>query len=195
MNETIITEVDINKYVIIKWGENLIERCAGESENKFVTKADTYMLTVRPYCSISDDSWTVYGITENNINKHITRTDIVLPKLEINVTGVLLIAEVSKLFFNKSHAELSVIPNVPLDLRLPKTQPKHFQFISGHLSWATTTFVVLLIGIFVIAVGYYIYKTKYQRSEDAVPNFYVPVPAPSASVTFRSDPEEITATI
>ncbi len=190
-NDSIIQEVDINTYVLTTWGEDIMERCAGEVENKFKLKADTYILTVQASCSISGENWTIQGITEKNIHKHIVKALIIVPQ-NINITSVLSSEQISDLFIENPDVELSVIPNVPLDLGLSRAEPKHLQFISGHLSWATTAFVVLLIGIFVIAVGYYLYKTKYQRSGDAVPNFYVPVPAPSASITFRSDPEEIT---
>jgi hypothetical protein len=194
INDSIIQELDINTYVLTTWGEDIMERCAGEIENRFKLKADTYIMTVRASCSISGENWTIQGITEQNIHKHVIKDLIIVPQ-NINITSVLSSEQIPELFIEHPDVELSVIPNVPLDLKLPKTQPKHVHFISGHLSWATTAFVVLLIGIFIIAVGYYMYKTKCHRSGDAVPNLYVPVPAPSASVTFRSDPEELTASI
>jgi hypothetical protein len=192
-NDSLITEVDLNKFVITTWGEAILERCAGEAENKFRLQADTYIMTVRATCSISGENWTVHGISEQNIEKHLVHTQIVIPP-RINVTVVLPEEKIPELFINSPNAERTAIPNIPLSLRFHKPQPDHVNKNSGHLLWATIA-LVLMIGACMIAMVYYVYTTKYRQLEDTILNPYVPVPTPLASITLRSDPEDISAPI
>ena len=57
---TTITEVALNQYVIVTPGECVAHRCTGIHEQPGQLVKGTYILTLKPPCTLSGNDWTVH---------------------------------------------------------------------------------------------------------------------------------------
>jgi hypothetical protein len=175
---TIITEIDINTYVVTTWGDTIIERCAGESERSTLLKANVYTLTVRPTCSIAGKDWEVKGITEKNLKQRLTQLPITMP-VNINITYQIPSDALLNLFPGMSGAELMAVPNVPLDINNPVPGSRQLPSRVQTLARVMVAAILILTLTLLSAVGFYVYR----RYQIKVPTGTIPlyIPAPTTA--------------
>lgn len=156
-NDTIINQVDINSYVVTTWGETIRERCAGKSEKLYSLKADTYMVNVGERCSIKGQGWTVSGIVEKNVKKHLTQKPINVT-VSLNITRLNFDPLPSFKVPNPLN-HLAIVKNVPIDknvLDIPIKVRTYHQPVGVYV----LTGVILLL---IIACGMYLYYVHYYK--------------------------------
>ena len=92
--ESLIYQQVHNHVILVTWGERITEVCSGNSNSEFDLKIGTYQLAWEGGCFLSTAHWTIAGVEQKSMAKHITIlqswniTNFNLPKIigEANFT-------------------------------------------------------------------------------------------------------------
>ena len=148
--ESVIKLVDINQYAIASFGENLVVRCPGETEQHFRMSKGTHNVTCLKPCTISSSGWTVTCIDRMHLARRyvmpkvevttnfnfstnivIEKLKVVLPELALKATPRILQTDISSIL-------------QPLKLKPLTKLPSNISFITYFNAGCTAAFWILI---------------------------------------------------
>ena len=157
---SLITQIDVNSYVLSTWGENIILRCPGKNEQIIPLSLGVCNITCPPDCTISGKHWTANGVKEFHLKKHITMKSITVDR-NIKVLASIQPGNILKMYPGLHTGEVSTINNVNPALLTQDLDPKvDWKGNGSLLFWFI---LLLLLSIFVIVTVVYLYKKRSEK--------------------------------
>lgn len=144
-NQTIISTLGLNNYIVVTWGELVVTRCSGRPEMKSVLKRGIHHILLNHTCTLRGVSWKIEGVRTHIETLHVMseKPHKVKPFQLENLVHVTLVK------FEKSNplVPLSPVHSVSIG-RLRSGQLQSVQWISGSdrgwLSWINFISILLL---------------------------------------------------
>ncbi len=143
---TTITEVALNQYVIVTPGERVTHRCPGMHEQPRQLAKGTYLLTLKPPCTLSGNDWTVHSIQTlaHNVSFQFEKE----PYLSLNLMDKLPEMTVEKLITAMHLDLLPDIDTLPLD-KIPTVPPMPWMDRLPDPAVTSTSISITVIGIMI----------------------------------------------
>jgi hypothetical protein len=142
-NKTTITQVNLNEYIIVTWGEKYIERCSGLPEISNYLSTGVHLLTVNESCVLNGKSWAVRGVIQRQSHASIISQkvpDIDPVQLQIKIPA----SDVIALFKTNPLNALTEMEKVSLDkITLPPVMTNNWLPPSKHVNWIVLAIIII----------------------------------------------------
>ena len=117
-NKSVVTQVDINQYVLSTWGEMVTVRCPGKAEQATKLLPGVYNIACLPHCHIDGKFWAIHGTSEIHASRHIRLPPVTLNH-DLEVFKEIALHNVPKLYPQLETDNDYVVKNVdPASLQM-----------------------------------------------------------------------------
>lgn len=141
-NSTRISQIGLNQYVIVTWGESYAERCSGRPEVAMTLPAGVHTVTVNNECTLNGETWSIRAMIQKEM--HLSLSPPPTPDLEPLDLQLILPAErLVPLFEPQPMKEPRAIRRLILN-NLPELPSSiDWSHHGGHAAWGVLATIVL----------------------------------------------------